>query len=135
MRAGARTASGTPRRGVADDIRNHPVREFARPRRLALWRLSTGLAVLLVASLAVVWQEAEVRRYGYAIDRLQRERADVDRANERLRLELEMLRSPARVEAFALTRLQLQQPHPEDLIVLGGLRVTTSGPGTFNGQM
>lgn len=115
--------------GVRPGIRNNPVRQIDRVRHRAMWSSLVGLAVLVAAVLVAVWQHSELRRYGYAIERLQQERAEVEKANRQLWVELEMLRSPSRIEALAIENLRLVSPGPNDAIILERVRQTARPSG------
>ena len=52
------------------------------------------------------WQHFELLRHGYRLEQMQRERAAEDEINRHLRLEIETLRSPQRIERLATGRLR-----------------------------
>ena len=58
-----------------------------------------------VVLLFSAWQHFELLRHGYRIEQMQKERADEDEVNRHLRLEIDTLRSPARIERLATERL------------------------------
>ncbi len=120
--------------GVQAGIRNNPVRELDRARHRAMWGALAGLAVLVAAVLVAVWQHLELRRYGYEIERLQQERAAIDKANRQLSVELEMLRSPALVEKRAVEELKLVAPGPDDAVILERVRETPPPSGAIVAQ-
>jgi cell division protein FtsL len=60
------------------------------------------------------------------MQQLQRERAEQEEINRHLRLEIETLRSPARIERIATKQLHLVPPTQDQAIVLE--RVTPSAP-------
>jgi cell division protein FtsL len=112
---------------IKKDVRNNPiVREVDEARQRQLWR-SAGIGALLVLVLLFsVWQHFELVRYGYLMERLQQERADEEEVNRHLKLEIETLRSPSRIEDIATRRLRLIEPSPEQAIVIE--RVATPAP-------
>jgi cell division protein FtsL len=112
---------------IKKDVRNNPiVREVDEARQRQLWR-SAGIGALLVLVLLFsVWQHFELVRYGYLMERLQQERADEEEVNRHLRLEIETLRSPSRIEDIATRRLRLIEPTPDQAIVIE--RVATPAP-------
>ncbi len=112
---------------IKKDVRNNPiVREVDEARQRQLWR-SAGIGALLVLVLLFsVWQHFELVRYGYLMERLQQERADEEEVNRHLKLEIETLRSPSRIEDIATRRLRLIEPTPEQSIVIE--RVATPAP-------
>ncbi len=112
---------------IKKDVRNNPiVREVDRDRHREMWR-SVGVGVFLVAVLLFsAWQHFELLRHGYRIEAAQKERASEVEINRHLRLEIETLRSPARIERLATERLQMISPGPGDASVIE--RVLSSPP-------
>ncbi len=106
-------------RAIKKDIRNNPiVREVDLARQRELWR-SVGVGVFLVVVLLFsAWQHFELLRHGYEIENMQRERARQLEINRHLRLEIETLRSPKRIEHIATGQLNLVEPTNEDAVVL-----------------
>ena len=113
--------------GIKKDIRNNPiVREIDEERQRQLWRTAGISAVLVVVLLFSAWQTFELVRYGYVIQRLERERAAEEEITRRLRLDIEMLRAPERIEGMAIKELKLVAPGKDEAIVIE--RVTPSAP-------
>lgn len=104
---------------IRKDVRNNPiVREVDEARQRQLWR-TVGIGVMLVLVLLFsAWQHFEVLRHGMAMARVQQERAAEDEVNRQLRLEIEMLRSPARIERVAIEQLHLVAPARDQAIVI-----------------
>ena len=101
------------------DIRNNSiVREVDQVRQRELWR-SVGVGVVLVAVLLFsAWQHFELLRHGYRIEQMQQEHAQEAKINRHLRLELETLRSPRRIERIATERLNLVAPTSDEAVVI-----------------
>ena len=101
------------------DIRNNPiVREIDRARQRELWR-SGAVGVCLVAVLLFsAWQHFELIRHGYEIEQMEQERAQELELNRHLRLEIETLRSPRRIEQIALEDLNLVVPTPAEVQII-----------------
>ena len=112
---------------IKKDVRNNPiVREVDRERHLELWR-SVGVGVFLVAVLLFsAWQHFELLRHGYQIEEMQRQRAAEEETARRLRLEIDTLKSPKRIEAVATEKLHLVAPSRDDAVVIE--RVTPPDP-------
>lgn len=112
---------------IKKDVRNNPiVREVDQARQRELWR-SLAVGVFLVGVLLFsAWQHFELLRHGYQIERLQRERASEEEINRQLRLEIETLRSPQRIEKIAIEKLHMVAPGAADAIVIE--RVTPPAP-------
>ena len=104
---------------IKKDVRNNPiVREVDEARQRELWK-SVGVAGFLVlVVLFSAWQHFELLRHGYELEQLQRERAAEEEAGRNLRLEIETLRSPKRIETLATEQLHLVAPDTGDAIVI-----------------
>ena len=96
---------------VTRDIRNAPiVRELDRRRQRELWR-SLAVGVCFVAVLLFsAWQNFELLRYGYEIEQMERDRSEQLDLNRHLRLEIETLSAPQRIERIAKAELGLVAP-------------------------
>ena len=112
---------------IKKDIRNNPiVREVDQARQRQLWR-TMGIALFLaVVLLFSAWQHFELLRHGYQIERMQQERAAEEDINRHLRLEIETLRAPRRIEKIATEQLHLVAPARGQAIVIE--RVTPAVP-------
>ena len=112
-------AAGTFEFVIKKDVRNNPiVREVDRKRHREMWRAIAIGVVVVVALLFSAWQHFELIRHGYRIEAMQRERLVQDEINRHLRLEIETLRSPARIERLATQRLHMVAPGPQDASVV-----------------
>jgi cell division protein FtsL len=112
---------------IKKDVRNNPiVREVDEARQREMWK-SVGVAGFLVLVLLFsAWQHFELLRHGYQIEEMQRQRAAEEEAGRRLRLEIEALKSPKRIESLATGQLHLVAPSREEAIVLE--RVVAADP-------
>jgi cell division protein FtsL len=100
-------------------VHNRPiVLEIDQARQRELWRSVAIGALLVGVVLFTAWQQFELRRFGYQVEQLQLERAAEEEANRHLRLEIETLRSPERIETLATERLKLIQPGCDQSVVL-----------------
>lgn len=104
---------------IKKDVRNNPiVREVDERRQRELWT-SVGIAGLLVGVLLFsAWQHFELLRHGYKVEQLQRERAAEEDLSRHLRLEIDTLRAPQRIETLATEKLHLVAPSRDDAIVI-----------------
>ncbi|MCC6746669.1 MAG: cell division protein FtsL [Deltaproteobacteria bacterium] len=113
------------------------LREGTRRRLLGL------MAVLLVvgtgASVAQVWTNLRAIELGYKISEATRRHGQLVETNRRLRIEIAVLKDPARIARLAGEELGLRPPEPEQIRRLrkpggGGLpspgRPSLSGRGT-----
>lgn len=104
---------------IKKDVRNNPiVREVdqARQRDLRKTVAVAGVLVLMLLFLSV--QHFEFLQHGYEIEELQRQRAAEEETARHLRLEIETLKSPKRIEELATGRLHLVTPSREEAIVI-----------------
>jgi cell division protein FtsL len=104
---------------IRKDVRNNPiVREVDEARQRELWTSVGITAFLVLVLLCSAWQHFQLLRHGYAVEQLQRQRAEEEDAARHLRLEIETLRSPKRIEALATRRLHLVAPGQGEAIVI-----------------
>lgn len=104
---------------IRKDVRNNPiVREVDNARQRDLWKTIGVAGALLVMVLFWAWQQFELLQNGYRLEELQRERAAEEETARHLRLEIETLKSPRRIEAIATERLHLAVPTPEEAIII-----------------
>jgi cell division protein FtsL len=112
---------------IKKDVRNNPiVREVDEARQRQLWRSVAIGGLLVVVLLFSAWQHFELVRHGYLMERLQQERAAEEEVNRHLKLEIETLRSPSRIERIATKELRLTEPKADQAIVIE--RVATPAP-------
>ena len=104
---------------VRKDVRNNPIVREVDAERQTEMRKSLGLAVLLVIAVMFwTWQHFELVRHGYRLDEVQRAQAVEEDVARHLRLQVETLRSPKRIETLARGRLNLVTPTREDATVI-----------------
>jgi cell division protein FtsL len=112
---------------IKKDVRNNPiVREVDEARQRALLRSTLVSGLLVAVVLFSVWQKFQLVSHGYAMETLQKQRAAEEEVHRHLRLEIETLRSPGRIEELATRRLHLVQPPSDRAIVIE--RVTAPAP-------
>jgi cell division protein FtsL len=104
---------------IKKDVRNNPiVREVDNARHRELWK-TVGVAGLFVVILLVwTWQQFDILRHGYRVEEMQRERAAQEETARQLRLEIETLKSPKRIEELATQKLHLVAPTRDEAIVI-----------------
>jgi cell division protein FtsL len=104
---------------IKKDVRNNPiVREVDETRQRELWKAVGIAGFLVLAFLFSAWQHFELLRHGYQIEEMQRQRAAEEEVGRQLRLEIETLRSPKRIEALATGKLHLVAPSRDEAIVI-----------------
>ena len=104
---------------IKKDVRNNPiVREVDEARQRDLWKSVAVAGFLVLAFLFSAWQHFELLRHGYRIEEMQREKAAEDEIGRNLRLEIDTLRSPRRIETLAIERLHLVAPSRDEATVI-----------------
>ncbi len=112
---------------IRKDVRNTTiVREVDERRQRQLWTSLAIGAVLVVVVMFDAWQHFELIRQGYAIEAAQKALTEEREVARHLRLEIETLRSPQRLERVAAGQLGMVLPKAADTIVLE--RVLPSEP-------
>ncbi len=111
--------AGTFEYEIRKDFRNTQiVREVDERRLRDLW-MSLGIGLVLVMVLLFsAWQHFELLRHGYKFEQMQRDRSAENDINRHLRLEMETLRSPQRIEKLATERLGMVSPGDAEAVVL-----------------
>src|SRR6187551_2683669 len=104
---------------IKKDVRNNPiVREVDERRVREQWR-SVAIGMLFVAVLLFSgWQRVELLQHGYRVEQMEHERASQEDENRQLRLEIETLRSPKRIEKLATERLHLVAPDTDAAVII-----------------
>ena len=104
---------------IRKDVKNNPiVREVDQRRQRELWQSAVIGSLLVLVLLVSAWQQFELLRHGYRLEQMQRDRATEAEINRHLRLEIETLRAPQRIEKLATERLGMVAPSADDAIVL-----------------
>ena len=104
---------------VRKDVRNNPiVREVDAERQSEMWKTLGLASLLLIAFMFWTWQHFELLRHGYRLEELQKQQAAEEDIARHLRLDIEGLRSPKRIEGIARGKLNLVSPTREDAIVI-----------------
>lgn len=96
---------------IRKDIKNNPiVREVDHHRHRELWRWMLIGGFLVGVLLFSAWQHFVLLRHGYQFEQLQRELAEQEEVGRKLRLEIETLTSPQRIEEIATKKLHMVAP-------------------------
>ncbi|HZT75092.1 MAG TPA: cell division protein FtsL [Vicinamibacterales bacterium] len=104
---------------IKKDVRNNPiVREVDEARHRELWKSVAVAGFLVLVLLLSAWQHFELLRHGYQIEEMQRQRAAEEETTRRLKLEIETLRSPQRIETLATEKLHLVAPARDEAVVI-----------------
>jgi cell division protein FtsL len=104
---------------IKKDVRNNPiVREIDNARHRELWKTVAVAGLFVVILLTWAWEQFDILRHGYQVEHMQRERAAEDATTRQLRLEIETLKSPKRIEDLATHKLHLVAPTRDEAIVI-----------------
>jgi len=104
---------------IKKDVRNNPiVRQVDAARHRELWKSVAVAAAFVVMLLFWAGQHFELLRHGYRLEEVQKQMAVEEEASRRLRLEVETLRSPKRIEAIATGQLHMVAPSLEEAMVI-----------------
>jgi cell division protein FtsL len=104
---------------IKKDVRNNPiVREVDEARQRAQRKSIAIAGFLVIFGLFYGWQHYELRVHGYRIEEMQRQRAAEEETARHLRLEIETLKSPKRIESLATDQLHLVSPSRDEAIVI-----------------
>ena len=104
---------------IKKDVRNNPiVREVDDERQRELWKSASLAGFLVIVLLFSAWQHFELLRHGYQIEEMNRDRAAEEEVGRQLRLEIDTLKSPKRIERLAIDRLHLVAPSSDEAIVI-----------------
>jgi cell division protein FtsL len=104
---------------IKKDVRNNPiVREIDNARHRELWKTVAVAGLFVVILLTWAWQQFDILRHGYRVEEMQRERAAQEETARQLRLEIETLKSPKRIEELAIQKLHLVAPTRDEAIVI-----------------
>ena len=104
---------------IKKDIRNNPVVRAIDAQQKRDFLRTTCVAGLIVAmGLFAAWQHFKIVQNGYEVQKVQQARAAEEGLNRQLRLEVEMLRAPRRIERIALHELHMISPLSKDTLVI-----------------
>jgi cell division protein FtsL len=104
---------------IKKDVRNNLiVRQVDEARQRDLWKSVAIAGLLVIALLFSAWQRTELLRHGYRVEQMQREKAAEEERGRQLRLEIDTLKSPKRIETLATGRLHLVAPGRDEAIVI-----------------
>jgi cell division protein FtsL len=104
---------------IKKDIKNNPVLREVDTRERREFRRLVLLAALSVAMvLFSAWQHFRIVRGGYAIQRLQIDRANEETINRQLQLNLRTLAAPSVIDERARTELGLEPATPADTVMV-----------------
>jgi cell division protein FtsL len=100
-------------------IDNSRLRREVNPEQRREYLALLGLSVVVFAFVFLFsWQHFQCVRYGYQIEQLKSERADLEQQNHQLRLEEASLADPHRIDTLA-RKSGLASPSPQQMIRVG----------------
>src|SRR4051794_25278947 len=102
---------------IKKDIRNNPVvREVDLQQKQDFVRTTWLVATVVAMLLFTAWQRFGLVYNGYEVQKLQVKLGQEQARNRKLRLEVETLRAPQRLEKIALEQLHMQSPSQKDTL-------------------
>ena len=112
---------------IKKDIRNNPVvREVDGQQKREFLRVTCLALLVLAMGLFAAWQHFRIVQNGYEVQKLEQARAAEEALNRKLRLEVETLRAPQRIERIAMHDLRMTPASAEDTLVVE--RATAAAP-------
>lgn len=112
---------------IKKDVRNNPVvREADRNQRHEFFRTAGIWALILGMFLFAAWQHFQVIYHGFQIEQVLEASGDEEAINRRLRLQIETLRAPERIERIAREHLHMVVPDPDHTLVIERVAPTTA---------
>jgi len=113
------TSSDAFEYAIKKDVRNNPiVREVDERRVREQWQFLAIGALFVIVLLFSGWQRLALLQHGYRVEQMQRQRADEEEINRRLKLEIVTLKSPKRIETLAIHELHLVAPEAGAAVVI-----------------
>ena len=104
---------------IKKDVRNNPVIREVDAQQKREFRRTVLLAAAIVALLLFsAVQHLQIVSTGYRIQTLEKQRAAEESANRQLRLEVETLRTPQRIERIAIEDLHMVPPSAKDTLII-----------------
>ena len=96
---------------IKKDVRNNPIVREVDTRQRAEFLQTAGVWALIVfMALFAAWQHFERWSHNFTIEQLTHERAEEEAINRRLRLLIETLTAPERIERIATQDLHMVVP-------------------------
>jgi len=118
-RSGAHMMGEAFEYSIKKDVRNNPiVREVDLERHREMWRSMLIGVFLVLVLLFSAWQHFELQQHGYRFEEMLQQLADEEVAGRHLRLEVESLKAPARIEQVATRRLRMVAPTADEATVI-----------------
>jgi cell division protein FtsL len=104
---------------IKKDVRNNPiVREVDEHRVREQWHTLVIVVLFVAVVLFSGWQRVELLQHGYKAEQMQEQRGEEEEINRHLRLEIETLKSPQRIERLATEKLHLVTPATGAAVVI-----------------
>jgi cell division protein FtsL len=115
----ASTKNETFEYAIKKDVRNNPiVREVDERRVREQWQTVVIVVMFVAVVLFSGWQRVELLQHGYRLEKMQEQRGDEQEINRHLRLEIQTLRSPRRIESLATEKLHLVTPETGAAVII-----------------
>jgi len=96
-----------------------PARHQGPPVAAPVLRIASAVALCAALAVGFIWSRTRALASSYELGELQRAHARLTSEHDRLRIEVETLRSPETLERFARTRLGMAPPAPGAVLAAG----------------
>jgi cell division protein FtsL len=100
---------------IANKRVKRPIFHFTRKR---VFFVLFVLFLFMGSGMVYVWTNFKSTQIGYDLSELEKEEMRLREINNKLKVELALLKSPQKLEAIATQKLGLIRPEPERIIVL-----------------
>lgn len=112
---------------IKKDVRNNPiVREADAQQRQEFIRTAAVWSLIVGMTLFAAWQHSQVLKNGYEIEQLQHAWVREEILNRQLRLTIETLRAPQRIEEIATSQLHMVVPPAGSTLVIERVAPSTA---------
>jgi cell division protein FtsL len=81
-------------------------------------RLLPFIAPLIITAFIYMWQHTRMNIVSISIERLRAKRQDLIKQNDSIRLTIEQLQAPARIESIARKKLRMISPEERQVVAL-----------------
>lgn len=99
-------------------MRNKNLKKGRRRKRTLLLRLTPFLLGIMALAFLYLWQQVQIMRIGYTINRKEERKSELLKENRLLEKEARVLESPSRIESLARSELGMIRPKNWQIIRL-----------------
>lgn len=89
-----------------------------KKRNLRVSHIAFGVMLIMAAALVYVWFQVNITKMNYAIAREMRVQENLVEETRQLKIEIETLESPRRIETIAIDTLRMRHPRSNEVVIL-----------------